>query len=310
MNVDDLAPLARTTRNGFDESIHHGCAVVVDHDGAVVAAVGHPDALIYPRSALKPLQLMAMLDAGLASLELADEQLAVAAASHVGTPLHVAAVEALLIAAGLDEAVLANTPDWPLDTAARRDVVRAGGTPTPLLHNCSGKHAAMVATCGLNGWDRDGYLSVDHPLQQAIRRVIDERAGGVVHVGIDGCGAPTMATSLRGIAGAFGRLAADASPVATAMAAHPVLVGGVGRDDTILMEAVPGLIAKGGAEGVLVVGHRDGWSAAVKVADGNPRALLPVTIALLADRLVDADLSPAPILGHGHPVGTVEAVIY
>ena len=188
MNVDDVAPIAQTVRNGEVESVHHGIVLAVHGDGRVALAVGNGDAAVYPRSALKPLQAEAMLAAGLA---LEQRCLALACASHSGEPQHVAVVREILAGVGLDETALQNTPDLPLSADAMADVLRAGGGRTPILQNCSGKHAAMLATCVVNGWPCDGYLAVDHPVQQAIAGTIGELSGGVVHTGVDGCGAPT-----------------------------------------------------------------------------------------------------------------------
>src|SRR5918995_1672758 len=153
-------PVAITSRSGFDESVHFGAAVVVDDTGRIVWSVGDPTVEVYPRSACKPMQADAMLCCG---LSLDREQLALACASHDRTPPHVDVVRSTLAAAGLDESALANTPDLPLDVAAAETILREGGRRRPITMNCSGKHAAMVATCVVNGWAIDGYLAPDHP---------------------------------------------------------------------------------------------------------------------------------------------------
>ena len=174
-----MEPIAVATRSGMDESVHHGAGVALDRDGAVVAAVGDPELVVYPRSCLKPLQAHAMVGIG---LELTDAQLAVACASHDGSPMHLDAVRSILARYGLDEADLANTPARPAGAAARAAARAAGVEPSPLQQNCSGKHAAMLATCRVNGWPTDGYLDRDHPLQAAITVGIRvARRGGRTH---------------------------------------------------------------------------------------------------------------------------------
>jgi L-asparaginase II len=194
----------------------------------------------------------------------------------------------------------------------------------PLYMNCSGKHAAMLATCVRNGWPVSDYLDPDHPLQQAIRDTVvglaDEPVGAVA---VDGCGAPLFGISLTGLARAFRSVAAvdpTASAgsndrperrVAKAMSAHPQWVGGTDRDVTRLMLALPGAVAKDGAEGVFAIGLPDGRAVAVKIADGSARARTVVLVAALRRLGVDApglgQLAEAPVLGHGRPVGAVRA---
>lgn len=309
---DAFVPVAATHRSGFRESVHHGAAVGLAGDGSVAVAWGDPDVAIFPRSSNKPLQAVAMMECGWRP---DPRQLALACASHAGTPEHLAVVESTLATAGLTIDDLGNTPALPLDEAAAAAVLRAGGAPAPLLQNCSGKHAAMVATCVLNGWDVAGYLAADHPLQAAITaryaELTHQGDAAAVHVGIDGCGAPTHATPLSGLAASYATLAAEQGPVWQAMTEWPVLVDGAGRTVTRLMEAVPGLMAKAGAEGVFAAALPDGRAAAVKIADGSSRPVGLVLAAVLRELGVDVD--PAafadPVLGHGHPVGTVELLV-
>ena len=305
---DQFAPVAVTTRSGLRESVHHAAVVGLHPDGSVAFAIGDPHVTIYPRSSNKPMQAHALVELGWAPT---DEQLAVACASHAGTPRHVDVVESILTDAGLSVADLANTPALPLDTEAAYAVLRAGDAPSALLQNCSGKHAAMLATCAVNGWAPAEYLADDHPVQRAITAGYADltgQAAGSVHGGVDGCGAPTHAASLAGTAAAYGRLAAARGAVWRAMSSHPDLVDGEGRVVTRMMQAVPGLMAKIGAEGVFAAGLPDGRAVAVKVADGTSRAVGAVTAAAL--RRLGVGLDPAdfadPILGHGHPVGAVE----
>ena len=308
-----LAPMVVATRSGLEESVHHGAGVVIDAQGAVTASIGDPDLVVYPRSSLKPMQAHAMLELG---LELSGEQLAVACASHDGSGEHLDAVRSILDRYGLAESDLANTPARPHGAAARAAARAAGLEPSSLQQNCSGKHAAMLATCRVNGWSTADYLEPDHPLQAAITAGMPTLGAVVHHVGIDGCGAPTHALSLRDLAVAFGRLAAPGSPIARAMTAHPTLVGGPRRDVTRWMQAVPTLVAKEGAAGVMAAGFADGRAIAFKIADGSDTARQAVVAAALRAAAVDVDaavselgdLASVPVLGHGHPVGRYEAV--
>lgn len=302
-------PVAVTNRSGVDESVHHGAVVGIDRDGAVAFAAGEPEVEIYARSALKPLQAAAMMAAG---LTLADRLLAVVCSSHDGRPEHVAAVNEILAAAGLTAAVLGNTPTLPLDPAAADVVVRAGGAASPVLQNCSGKHAGLLATCVVKGWPTETYLDVDHPLQQRVMSHLDDVAG-VAHVGVDGCGAPTAVVPLVGLARAMRALAVERGSIHTAMTEFPEMVGGPRRDVTRLMRMVPGLMAKDGAEGVYAAALPDGRAVALKVADGASRARVPVMVAALRALGVDvpaaADSLADPVLGHGRPVGAIRAVV-
>lgn len=300
-----FVPVAVASRSGLDESIHWGAVVALGSDGSLAWSAGDPDVVIYPRSALKPLQAAAMVQAG---LDLDDELLAVVAASHDGAPVHVAAVRSILDEAGLDESDLRNTPAWPISGAARDELVRACAGPSSILQNCSGKHAAMLVTAVVNGWPTDGYLAADHPVQVAINHFVGAAAGGVSHVGIDGCGAPTAAISLLGLAQAVRTVAVDGHAVHRAMTAHPVMVGGSTREVTVLMQAVPGMLAKDGADGVYVAALSDGRAVAVKIADGGGRARRPVMVAALARLGIDAGPATSPVLGHGAPVGEVRAL--
>ena len=267
--MPDVELVAITDRSGFDESCHHGAVVAVDGSGSVVTQIGDVAAPIYPRSSNKPMQADAMIRLG---WDPTPEQLALACASHDGTERHIDVVLSTLGRAELTPDDLQNTPDLPLDRASARAVIAAGGVEVPLLMNCSGKHAAMVATCRVNGWPIDDYLEPQHPLQLAITERIVELAGGVVHIGVDGCGAPAHVMSLLDLTRGFRTLAGELGAVWSAMTEHPDLVGGQERDVTRLMRAVPDLMSKDGAEGVFAAALPDGRAAAVKIADGNKRA--------------------------------------
>jgi L-asparaginase II len=314
--MDGQVLLAQVTRNGWVESVHAGHAVLVDPDGAVIRAWGRPQDPILPRSSNKPLQAAGMVGAG---LDLVGAQLAVAAASHSGESFHLDTVRAVLADGGLTEADLANTPALPYAPAAQVAWIRSGGGPTSLTQNCSGKHAAMLRTALVLAAPLHGYLDPDHPVQRAAAAGIQRLSGEqIVATGVDGCGAPVAAISLVGLARAFSRmvLAGPQTPegrVAQAMSAHPHHVGGTDRDVTLFMAALPGAIAKDGAESVHAFALPDGRAGALKVADGSERARAAVAVALLRHLGVDPSVvevsGPAPIFGGGRPVGSVAAVI-
>jgi len=308
--VGRTAPIAVAVRSGFDESVHHGVAVAVDAAGNTTSAVGDPDAEIYPRSSLKPLQATAMVELG---LDLPPELLALACASHDGAPPHLDGVLRILERHGLRESDLQNTPARPLDAAARREARASGVAPSPLQQNCSGKHAAMLATCRVNGWPVASYLDPQHPLQEAITASIAGMAGSIGHVGVDGCGAPTHVLPLRALVLAVAAVARADLAAAQAMRAHPELVAGERRDVTIAMRAVPGLVMKDGAEGVMVAALPDGRAVGVKVADGSDAARRALTVRALSEigvELADATVAglAVPVLGHGEPVGRIRAL--
>jgi len=312
-------PLARVVRGGLVESVHAGHLVVLAPDGSLRFALGDPDVTIWARSSLKPLQAVALLRSG---LDVGDEQLALACASHNAEPGHLDVVRALLTEHGLTVADLDNTPDWPLDPEAAWAWREQGHGREPLAQNCSGKHAAMLATCVAAGWPVARYREPGHPLQRAVRETIGDLTGvPVAAVTVDGCGAALFSTSLVGLARAFGlvaraphdeaRAATPEGRVGRAMSAHPWLVAGTGRDATRFMQAVPGLVAKDGADGVYAAGLPDGGAVALKVADGSARPRAAVLAAALRVAGVDpalvAEVGRTPVLGHGEPVGAVEA---
>jgi len=332
-------PLAEVVRGDLVESVHLGHLVVLDPRGEVVLAAGEPTAQIWPRSSLKPLQAVAMVRAG---LDLPPELLALAAASHSGEPVHRDGVQAILAGAGLSADALRNTPGLPMYPPAAADWLRAGRDAEQITQNCSGKHAAMLATCVATGWDTGDYLAVDHPLQRAVRATVTELTGTEPeHVTTDGCGAPLFATTLRGLARSFGTLAGAAgrhgpagaagqegaadgpleptARVAQAMSTHPEMVAGTGREDTLAMRAVPGVVAKIGADGVCAAGLPDGSSLAFKVLDGadRPRPALLAAALRLAGALDVRGADPAAlvavghvaVLGGGRPVGEVRTVL-
>jgi L-asparaginase II len=307
--------LAEVIRSGFAESRHRGAIAVLASDGTVTQRAGAVDVPIFPRSSNKPMQAVAMLSCG---LDLDGELLALAAASHAGEDFHVTGAQKILAGAGLTEDALRCPPDLPLDEDARTAVLMAGGEKRRLFMNCSGKHAAMLATCVAAGWDTASYTDPNHPLQREVRRTIERLTGDQVTVppGVDGCGAPLFAVSLAGLARAFGALVSAelGSPerrVADAMRANPRWTSGTHRPDRELVEAVPGLLLKSGAEGVEGFALADGRAAAFKIddGDGSRRSRIAVTVALLsalgADTAAVAELGRPAVYGGGRVVGEV-----
>ena len=301
-------PLAEATRGGAVESIHLGSVAVVDRDGTLLAAAGDPGFLTYTRSSLKPLQALSFVAAGgVERFGYSPAQVALMCASHSGEPRHVEGVADMLARAG-------NRPeDLQCGTQVPGFYEALSRFPppppySPLAHNCSGKHAGMLAHCALCDWDRTRYLAFDHPLQQAIRRAVAAFTGGAearLQSGIDGCSAPNYAVPLSCLALAFARLASDRGDagygeaprrIADAMTAHPEMVSGEARSDLALMRAGRGdWVAKIGAEGVQAIGVRSrGIGIAVKVVDGQKRGLYPAVVAVLeALGLVDSEARAA-----------------
>jgi L-asparaginase II len=294
-------------RSGFVESRHHGSVAALTAGGSAAVSVGTVDEPIFPRSANKPMQAAAMVRLGLG---LENELLALASASHSGEDFHVDGVQKILAGAGLSAEDLQCPPERPIDPELVRD-------PSRLRMNCSGKHSAMLATCVVNGWPTATYLEADHPLQAAIRETVSELTGDeVAATGVDGCGAPLFAITLAGLARAFRALvlAAPGTPerrVADAMRAHPQWTSGTDRDERRLMEAVPGLLVKSGAEGVDAFALADGRAGALKIDDGAARARTPVTVATLRALGVDgvpAELATGAVHGGESIVGEIRAV--
>ncbi|MFJ5194125.1 asparaginase [Streptomyces sp. NPDC088394] len=309
-----LPVLAEVVRSGFVEGHHRGSLVVLAADGSVERSLGDPAAPVFPRSSNKPMQAAAVLRAG---LDLSGERLALAAASHSGEGFHLELVRTMLAEHGLTPADLQTPPDLPLDPVEAETYLAAGHVRERITMNCSGKHAAMLAVCAANGWDRASYLDPAHPLQQLVHQVVEEAAGEpVTAVGTDGCGAPLMAISLVGLARAF-RTFVLAEPgtaerrVGDAMRAHPEYVAGTRRPDTWLMREVPGALSKMGAEAVQAVALADGRALAFKVDDGATRALGPVLARALRllgiDAPVVARIGHAPLLGGSGEVGEIRA---
>jgi L-asparaginase II len=320
---EQAVELAVVERSGFVESRHLGSAVVLGPDGTVVRSLGDPAAPVFPRSSMKPFQAIAVMGAG---VPLDGAAAVLATASHAGTPAHLSVVRGLLAQAQLTEDALQCPDDWPLDTAARDEAIRAGRSKQALFMNCSGKHAAMLVACRLNGWPSDSYLEPQHPLQQLIRDVVERLTGDkVVATGIDGCGAPVHAMALTTLARGIQRIATaspgspfalyrNAAALKNAVLANGWAIDGPGRANTVVIDDL-GVFAKLGAEGVMVMAAPDGTTVALKILDGSLRAASIVGLALLVDAgaldaaAVDAvvphlDLA---VYGGGKPVGSIRA---
>ncbi len=314
--VEEADPvLVEIVRSGFVEGVHRGRLVLLEADGSVGLSIGDPAAPVLPRSCSKPMQATGLLDMG---LDLEGELLAIAAGSHAGAPLHIEAVRKILAGAGLSEDALRTPAAAPGDEQALAEFHRRGESPAPIYYNCSGKHAAMLATCAVNGWPIETYLDPAHPVQLACRAAIERLTEeSIAAEAVDGCGAPLLGVSLLGLARAV-RACVLAEPgshprrVADAMRAHPVYMSGEQKLDAHAMQAVPGLLAKTGAEAVYVAALADGRALAFKIDDGNPRALAPVLAeALRRLDVPDADVAgfgAAPLLGGGRPVGRLQPV--
>jgi L-asparaginase II len=312
---EQFAPIAVVSRNGVDESIHFGALVALNADGTVAFSVGDSNVTIFPRSATKPFQALAMVRAGL-SLPL--EQLALVCSSHNGEDVHQKTALAILAGAGLTENTLANTAghSWHAQTA--HEAIRMNQPKSSLPMDCSGKHAGMLATCVLNGWDVNTYLEQSHPLQRAITDVITELTGAApIAIGTDGCGAPAHVVSLVGLARAarsiaVGEAGDSGDNIFNAMSQYPYMVGGDTRDVTKIVSAIPGLFAKDGAESVYIAAMNDGRAVALKISDGSRRAAPTVLLAALRRLGIDTSHVPEDIAeltyGHGKPVGGVRAI--
>ena len=308
-------PLVRVIRSGLTESVHVGSVAVVDAEGTPLASVGDVGRVAFARSAMKTLQ-------GAVSITLAGESLppaevAVMCGSHNGEPVHLDAVRSLLGRAGLDFGALQNPPTVPLDAVAALAVSET----RPEYQNCSGNHAGMLLASVRRGWPLETYREAEHPVQQAVLEAVRRAASAEPDaVGVDGCGIPVHALPLAGFARLFAAMTTPgripgADEAVAGMTAEPYLVGGRERMCTAVMEAAPDVIVKVGAEGLVCAGLAGkGIGIAVKVEDGNPRALDPAIIHVLRQLEAIPDdprlerFARPPILGGGAPVGRLEPV--
>ena len=318
-DTDGYVRVANVVRNGFVEGVHFGRVIGIDGDGNAPISMGDVDRPIHPRSTNKLLQAAGMLSLG---LDVEGRQLALSAASHWAQAKHLDGVRQLLAEVGLNERALRCPSAWPEDEDAKRDAYASGSGPTPVMHGCSGKHAAMLRTCVINDWPVDSYLEPGHPLQRSLHQFVEETTGRcTAHTAVDGCGAPAWAMPLTTLANVYRDATTDAdrsSPiarVADAMRAYPDFVCGDASEVTGLMRAVPGLLAKDGAESVYVAAVPDGRTVALKIADGGFRAGQAVLVAALRELGVQ-DLpgtdsasfdrwGELSVLGGGVPVGRV-----
>ncbi|MGZ8611113.1 MAG: asparaginase [Actinomycetota bacterium] len=309
------APLVRVVRSGLEESVHLGHVAVCDAEGRLLASLGDPGRLVFARSSMKPLQAAVSLSR--IEVDLPEDLVAIMCGSHNAEPEHVRAVRRLLRAAGARESSLRCPPDLP----SRREDASRAARPRPIFHNCSGKHAGMVAACVGAAMPVETYRDRSHPLQRIVLRAVRRGTGvGRAEVGVDGCGVPVHGVPLSAMATLFARLARPgrlgvlAEPAARAVAAmraYPFLVAGTRRTDTALMSVAPGIVSKGGAEGLHCAAVLDaGVGVAVKIADGGDRAAGPALLRVL--RLLDALSEPElsrldgvrrAVLGGGVPVG-------
>ncbi len=284
----DAPVIVELTRGALVESRHRGHIAVADAAGCIKAAIGDPDYVTYMRSSAKPLQALAVVQSGaMEQLGLTVEELAVTCASHNGERAHVSAVSSILARAGATEDDLECGWHPPLNADAYRELMESGGRPGPLHHNCSGKHAGMIAVCATRGWPRAGYSRPGHPVQDYLSDIAAAWSGvplSEIELGTDGCGVPVVGLPLAAMATAWARLVRPltmgaqwvevAERVVGAMRSHPFMVGGTGR----ICTAINGwsgaqLVAKGGAEGVyLLASLEQGWAVAVKIEDGASRA--------------------------------------
>jgi len=318
--------VAEALRGERIESFHRGAGAVVDAVGRLVFAFGDVDRPIYPRSAVKALQALPLVESGAADrLGLGDKDIALACASHSGEDKHVATAEAMLAKAGRKESALACGMHWPISEAAARALARRGEAPSQLHNNCSGKHAGFICLACGQSIDPAGYVQPDHPAQRQVAAALAETMGAKLdeeNRGMDGCSVPTYAVPLRALALGFARFGTGeglptsrrraAARIRKAVAAHPDMIGGSGRFDTEIMTILgPLAFIKSGAEGTLCAAMPDkGLGFAVKVDDGAARAAQVMAAALLArfgafEASLDPFVAPALKNWNGVEVGVL-----
>jgi L-asparaginase II len=297
--------LAKVTRGDLVESLHLGHLIVLNVDGSTYLSKGSPELPIYPRSTIKSLQAAAMLKTG---LKVEASELAIICASHSGSQKHIDLVTKMLTTRDISISQLKNAVDKPL--GEKEKIAWGEKSASQLAQNCSGKHAGMLITCQQNGWDMKSYLDLNHPLQVAIKNEIEELSGEKVSaVSVDGCGAPLFAISLVGLAKAISNLVKSSDlvyqEIVSACTKFPELVAGDGRLTTRLMQAVPDLFMKEGAEGVQVCALRDGRVIAIKIIDGSWRPVAPIIMEIFNRWGVEIPDESVKIYGGEHVVGRV-----
>ena len=330
---DQASPIVvEVTRGDMVESRHHAAVAVVDIAGTVVLRAGDIERAVYARSAIKPLQALALVESGAVdAFGLTEPEIALACASHSGEPRHTATVRAWLERVGFTESDLECGAHAPLNSAAAATLVRAGEKPSALHNNCSGKHAGFLTLARHIGASPAGYVRYDHPVQQRVLGILEQMTGldlGDASRGIDGCGIPVIAIPLGSVALAMARLSepgdqpeprqAAAERIRGAMAAEPFLVAGTDRFDTRMIEATNGrVLVKSGAEGVLCAILAElGLGVALKVADGARRAaevaMAHVIVRLGIPGIAAGDIGdliePAIINRRSETVGKVRAI--
>ena len=289
--------LIEVTRGNRVESRHRGAIAVFDADGRSVFSAGDVDEAIYPRSAVKAIQALALIESGAAdAFGYGKRELALAQASHGGESAHVATAAAMLHAAGLDESALECGAQWPTHSASAAALSAAGDKPSALHNNCSGKHAGFLAVARHKGFPTEGYVKPDHPVQRLIRDALESLTGAAHHAddcGIDGCSIPTYAVPLTALAAGFASFgsgqglaperAAAARRLFDAAVAEPFFIAGTGRFCTEVITAMNGdALVKTGAEGVFCGTVPDaGLGIAIKCDDGASRAAETVMANLL-----------------------------
>jgi L-asparaginase II len=310
MQTPAHVPLVVTTRGGLAEIVHYGSIAVVDTRGKLIAGVGDPTALNFTRSSLKPLQALPFVEAGgMSRFNFTSQELALMCASHGGEQVHVTIAARMLERIGARESDLQCGCHTPSYFTATDTIPPPGARWNQLNHNCSGKHSGFLAYCRMFGHPLKNYLDPDSPLQTRIRNVVQGFAGpDPVGTGIDGCSAPNFAMPLSRLAQAFGRMAVGETPelaaLAFAMTRHPDLVSGTARTDLALMQAGGrDWVSKIGADGVQAIGVKSkGLGIAVRIADGNKRALQVATVNLLQQLGLMDDVKSAPLASHQRPI--------
>ncbi len=301
--------LAKVTRGDLVESLHLGHLIVLNTDGSTYLSKGSPKLPIYPRSAIKSLQAAAMLKAG---LKVEENELAIICASHSGSQSHIDLVTKMLTLRGISTSQLKNAVDKPL--GEKEKIIWGEKPASQLAQNCSGKHAGMLITCQKNGWDMKSYLDLNHPLQVTIKNEIEVLAGEKVSAtSVDGCGAPLFAISLIGLVRAISNLVKSSDlvyqEIVSACTKYPELVAGDGRLTTRMMQAIPGLFMKEGAEGVQVCALSDGRVIAIKIIDGSWRPVAPIIMEIFRKWGVEMPDESVKIYGGSSVVGQIIANI-
>ncbi len=321
----DYVPLVEVTRGSIVESVHLGAFIVVDFSGNVLTGQGNPQLITYPRSSMKPLQALPFIESGGdVAFGLTEKEIALICASHSGTDLHIEVLRGMHEKIGISESDLHCGVHWPGDSKAREAMKKAGKEPTPLHHNCSGKHTGMLAFASMRGLEKNNYLDPQHPIQVMIREVLGEMLGIPLEsmpIGVDGCSAPIYGIPLENMAQAVARMADPSSlqesrrnacrKITAAMIHHPEMVAGPGKFDTELMRVADGKVfSKGGAEGYQIIGvmpgamrqGSPGLGIAIKIADGDPtgRAGASVSLTILSGLgvLDEGDLAHLPNYGN------------